>query len=68
VLKYFFLGSRIEIEMLINEKDKSCDIGHHLNDLNTKLQGQQKYICYMCVGLLQRLIKEMKLHISERVG
>jgi hypothetical protein len=59
----FLLALRLEIEMLMNEKVKVvaklsvekwlwdftllCNISHYINDLNTKLQGQQKLISDM---------------------
>jgi hypothetical protein len=60
VLKLFFLALRLEIDIFMDEKGRIvserrdekwfggllllCDISHYLNDLNTKIQGQQKLI------------------------
>jgi hypothetical protein len=74
-----FSALRLETEAFMNEKGKVlaelgdekwfldlasvCDIGHHLSDLNTKLQRKQKLISDMfgCVRTL-----EMKLELFRK--
>jgi hypothetical protein len=78
VLKHFS-SLRVEIEMFMSEKGKVvpelndekrhwelaslCDISHHLNDLNTKYQGQQEFISDM-FGAVRTF--EMKLKIFQK--